>query len=171
LAKALSPDREEGQRDTLTSRRFAGGSLKIVAAKAPRNLRRHTARILLCDEVDAMEVGPEGNPIRLAERRTLTFANRKIVCGSTPIFADTSHVLRAYGESDGRVFECRCPSCGRSPKLCGRISFGPTEIRALRRLNVRIARIGSPSGIRLRWSGPGAGGRNGQTFRAMPDLN
>jgi phage terminase large subunit GpA-like protein len=112
LAKALSPDREEGQRDTLTSRRFAGGSLKIVAAKAPRNLRRHTARILLCDEVDAMEVGPEGNPIRLAERRTLTFANRKIVCGSTPIFADTSHVLRAFGESDGRVFECRCPSCG-----------------------------------------------------------
>jgi phage terminase large subunit GpA-like protein len=40
LKRALSADREEGaDRDTLTSRRFAGGSLKIVAAKAPRNLR------------------------------------------------------------------------------------------------------------------------------------
>jgi len=112
LSRALSPDREEGERDTLTSRRFAGGSLKVVAAKAPRNLRRHTARILIVDEADACEVGAEGNPIKLGERRTLTFANRKIVIGSTPIFEDTSAVLRAYRESDGRVFEVPCPSCG-----------------------------------------------------------
>jgi phage terminase large subunit GpA-like protein len=112
LRRALSPDREEGVRDTLASRRFAGGSLKIVAAKAPRNLRRHTCRILIVDEADAMEVGAEGNPIKLAERRTLTFANRKIVVGSTPIFEDTSHVVRSYRESDGRVFECPCPACG-----------------------------------------------------------
>jgi phage terminase large subunit GpA-like protein len=71
------------QRNTLLSRRFPGGSLKIVAAKAPRNLRRHTVRVLFCDEVDAMEVGAEGSPLRLAERRTLSFANRKIVIGST----------------------------------------------------------------------------------------
>ena len=59
-----------------------------------------------------MEVGPEGNPLKLAERRTLSFGNRKIVIGSTPIFEDTSHVLRAYRESDSRVFEIPCPSCG-----------------------------------------------------------
>jgi len=103
---------EEGERNTLLSRRFPGGSLKIVASKAPRNLRRHTARVLIVDEADAMEVGAEGNPIRLGERRTMTFANRKIIIGSTPIFEDTSHVLRAYGESDRRVFEVPCPSCG-----------------------------------------------------------
>lgn len=113
LRGALADDQEEGERNTLLSRRFlGGGSLKIVAAKAPRNLRRHTARILIVDEADAMEVGVEGNPIRLGERRTLTFANRKIVIGSTPIFSDTSAVLRAYGESDGRVFEVPCPECG-----------------------------------------------------------
>src|SRR5271165_3306598 len=112
LRRALAPDREEGERDTLTSRRFAGGSLKVVAAKAPRNLRRHTARILIVDEADACEVGAEGNPIKLGERRTLTFANRKIVIESTPIFEDTSAVLGAYRESDGRVFEVPCPRCG-----------------------------------------------------------
>lgn len=113
LRGTLAVEESEEDRNTLLSRRFAGGgSLKIVAAKAPRNLRRHTARILLCDEVDAMEVGVEGNPLRLAERRTLTFPNRKIIIGSTPIFVDTSAVLRAYGESDGRVFELPCPECG-----------------------------------------------------------
>ena len=107
LRGALADDVEEGERNTLLSRRFpGGGSLKIVAARAPRNLRRHTARILIVDEADACESGPEGNPIRLAEHRTFTFGNRKIIIGSTPIFTDTSHVLRAYGESDQRVYEC-----------------------------------------------------------------
>ena len=73
LRGSLSADVEEGERNTLLSRRFPGGTLKIVAAKAPRNLRRHTARILIVDEADACEIGAEGNPIRLAERRTLSF--------------------------------------------------------------------------------------------------
>jgi phage terminase large subunit GpA-like protein len=104
-------DDDGTNRDTLLYRRFPGGSLKIVAAKAPRNLRRHNVRILLCDEVDGMENGAEGSPILLAERRTLSFADRKIVVGSTPVFADASHVLRSYGQSDGRIFEVPCPEC------------------------------------------------------------
>jgi phage terminase large subunit GpA-like protein len=112
LRQALSPDREGGERDTLTSRKFVGGSLKIVASKAPRNLRRHAARILIVDEADACEVGAEGDPIRLAEQRTLTYSNRKIIIGSTPIFAETSAVLRSYDVSDRRIFECPCPRCG-----------------------------------------------------------
>lgn len=59
-----------------------------------------------------MEVGAEGDPIKLGENRTMTFANRKIIVGSTPVFADTSHVLRSYGQSDKRVFEVPCPECG-----------------------------------------------------------
>lgn len=75
LSGLLSAD--EGGRNTLLSRRFPGGSLKIVAAKAPRNLRRHNVRVLLIDEADGMEPGPEGNPVVLAERRTMSFANAK----------------------------------------------------------------------------------------------
>ncbi|PZU85022.1 MAG: terminase [Shinella sp.] len=108
----LKGEEESGDRNTLLHRRFPGGSLKVVAAKAPRNLRRHNVRVLLCDEVDGMENGAEGSPILLAERRTLSFADRKIVIGSTPVFADTSHVLRSYGQSDQRIFEVACPECG-----------------------------------------------------------
>ncbi len=112
LKGLLSAEADETGRNTLLSRRFAGGSLKIVAAKSPRNLRRHNVRILLIDEADAMEPGPEGSPVALAERRTLSFGNRKIIMGSTPIFEETSNVLRAYAQSDQRVFEVPCPECG-----------------------------------------------------------
>ena len=99
-------------RNTLLHRLYPGGSLKIVAGKAPRNLRRHTCRVLMIDEADAIEVSAEGDPITLAERRTLSFANRKIIVGGTPLDEGTSHVCRSYGQSDQRVYECPCPECG-----------------------------------------------------------
>ncbi|MGE8103550.1 phage terminase large subunit family protein [Allorhizobium sp. NPDC080224] len=117
IRKLLSGDTKEGDRDTMLSRRFPGGSLKVVAAKSPRNLRRHNVRVLLMDEVDGMPVTVEGNPLLLAEKRTLSFPDRKIVVGSTPTDADTSNVLARYAESDQRIFECPCPHCGSFHEL------------------------------------------------------
>ena len=119
-AGLLSDDSEEAGRNTLMSRRFAGGSLKIVAAKSPRNLRRHNVRILLMDEVDAMLSTSEGSALTLAERRTLSFGNRKIICGSTPTDDLTSNVARLYAQSDQRVFEVPCPSCGALTEILWR---------------------------------------------------
>lgn len=104
--------REKAKNDTITNRRFPGGSFKCVAAASPRNLRRHTARVLLMDEVDAYEPNAEGSAIKLAENRTLSFANRLIVMASTPTTAETSNILKAYAESDQRIFELPCPHCG-----------------------------------------------------------
>lgn len=117
LRGLLSAEADEDGRNTLLSRRFSGGSLKIVAAKSPRNLRRHNVRILLIDEADAMEAGAEGSPITLAERRTLSFANRKIILGSTPTVEATSNVLRSYALSDQRVYEVPCPECGHRHEI------------------------------------------------------
>lgn len=126
LRGLISAEADESGRNTLMSRRFPGGSLKIVAAKAPRNLRRHTARILVIDEVDGMEVTAEGSPPLLAERRTLSFANRKIILGSTPTFVDTSYILRAYANSDRRLFEVPCADCGTFTEiLWGHIEWEP----------------------------------------------
>jgi phage terminase large subunit GpA-like protein len=44
------------RRDTILSRFFSGGSLKIIASKSPRNLRRQTARALIVDKVDAVNI-------------------------------------------------------------------------------------------------------------------
>ena len=112
IAALLAPENDESGRSILTSRRFPGGSLKVVAAKSPRNLRSHNVRILLMDEVDAMEPTAEGSPIDLAIGRTRSFANRKIIIGSTPVNEETSNVLRSYATSDRRIYEVPCPECG-----------------------------------------------------------
>lgn len=112
LAGALAGEQGGENRNTILSRRFPGGSLKVVAAKAPRNLRAHNTRILIIDEADGMEMTKEGSPIRIAEQRTVSFPDRKIVIGSTPIYEETSHVLSAYERSDKRIFEVPCPECG-----------------------------------------------------------
>ena len=115
----LLREKIRGQRgltkDTLLSRYFPGGSLKLVSAATQRALRRHTVRILSMDEFDAFKDGAEGSSIELAERRTMTFPNRKIIQGSTPIDEETSHICRAYEASDQRVFEVPCPECGGLP--------------------------------------------------------
>lgn len=112
LADALSDERDEAGRNTLLSKRFPGGSLKLVAAKSPRNLRRHNARVLIVDEADGMTGTPEGAPLDLAVKRTVSFPDRKIVVGSTPVLEGASPVLDLWGESDQRVFEVPCPECG-----------------------------------------------------------
>lgn len=116
LRGLLDADADESGRSTLLSRRFPGGSLKLVAAKSPRNLRRHNARVLLLDEIDGFEIGNEGDPIKLAEMRTLAFRDRKIIAGSTPVF-DHGPVSRLYAESDQRVFEVPCPDCGEAHEV------------------------------------------------------
>ena len=112
LAGALRGDQLENNRNTMLRRRFPGGSLKVVAAKSPRNLRAHNTRILFIDECDSMANTAEGNPLLLAEKRTLSFPDRKIIIGSTPVDMATSHVVREYAKSDQRVYEVPCPGCG-----------------------------------------------------------
>lgn len=111
LREVMKIGRFDG-RNTLTQRMLlGGGSLKCLAARAPRNLRRHTAKILFCDEVDGMEITSEGDPIKLAEKRTTSFPDRKIVMGSTPTDDGTSIIQKRYDESDQRVFEIPCIHC------------------------------------------------------------
>lgn len=54
--------------------------------------------------------------MKLAEMRTLTFRDRKILAGSTLVF-DYGPISRLYSESDQRIFECLCPSCGEYSEI------------------------------------------------------
>ena len=67
-------------RNTLARKTFkTAATLKILSARAPRRLRRHDFKVLYCDEIDAMEITAEGDPIVIAEKRTFAHADRKIV--------------------------------------------------------------------------------------------
>ena len=121
------PARDERGRSTLLQRFYPGGSVKAISSKAARNLRRHTARCVYADEVDAMEC-IEGDPLKLAERRTLTYRNRKLVAGSSPKVEDTSLICKLYAESDQRIFEVACPQCSHRFELLWRhIEWPPDQ--------------------------------------------
>jgi len=70
----------------------------------PGNLRGITCRVVLLDEVSNVEVGEEGNPIKLAEARTSTFGDDALtVVSSTPL-RPNDLINSAYNLSDKRRF-------------------------------------------------------------------
>jgi phage terminase large subunit GpA-like protein len=99
LRSALTVDQGEENRNTMLSRRFSGGSLKIVASHSPRNLRRHVARVLLIDEADACETSAEGRP-NSRKRRTFCALMPNPTCPSSRLLVPSAAVA---SRSDGRT--------------------------------------------------------------------
>ncbi|WP_244559699.1 MULTISPECIES: phage terminase large subunit family protein [unclassified Azospirillum] len=116
--RIADPKSRDGSNKIL-HKRFAGGHLTIVGANAPSGLASRPIRILLCDEVDRYPVsaGAEGDPVKLARKRTVTFWNRKIVLVSTPTLKGASRIETAFEESDRRRFWVPCPDCGQHQVL------------------------------------------------------
>lgn len=112
LRNALSDDQDEAGRNTILAKRFPNGFLVVIPARSPRSLQMRTAKNVYFDEVDQMEVTDQGDPISLGIMRSQTFAQRKILMGGTPVFEETSRIVRAYNEGDGRIFEVVPPCCG-----------------------------------------------------------
>jgi len=74
----------------------------------------------ITDEIDAYpgDVGGEGDPILLAERRSATFRlRRKIFMVSTPTVKGISRVQREFEKSDQRYFFVPCTKCGHYQHL------------------------------------------------------
>ena len=111
LRGLLSDDADDGGRSTMRNRRFPGGQIRFAAAGSPANLRRITSRIVAIDECDAYEPNVDGDPVELATTRTLTIPDSLVVMGSTPT-TDIGPISVAYAQSDKRVYEVKCTSCG-----------------------------------------------------------
>jgi phage terminase large subunit GpA-like protein len=102
--------------NTLCTKTFPGGFLQISGSNSPNTFRFHTIKILMFDEVDGApeSAGDEGDPVKLAETRTITYEGRgrKIILTSTPTNRGASRIERAYNESDMAQWCLPCPSCG-----------------------------------------------------------
>jgi phage terminase large subunit GpA-like protein len=100
--------------DTLTHKEFPGGILSIAGAHSASGLRRISRKIILLDEVDGYppSAGSEGDPVKLAERRSAAFWDRKIIAGSTPTIAGSSRIESMFEAGDQRRFYVPCPHCG-----------------------------------------------------------
>jgi phage terminase large subunit GpA-like protein len=119
LRDRVKEARAKDSGNTLQSKEFPGGILVITGANSAAGLRSMPVRFLFLDEVDAYDsdVDGEGDPIRLASQRTLTFANRKIFLVSTPTVQGVSRIEREFQQSDQRRYFVPCPCCGHKQWL------------------------------------------------------
>lgn len=113
---------EAGKRNsanTILRKEFAGGQVLLVGADSPRGFRRVSIRVVLFDEVDgyAQGAGDEGDQLRLGERRTEYYWNRKLVYGSTPTLEAISRIKRMFDRGDQRLYFVPCPDCKQPQAL------------------------------------------------------
>lgn len=99
--------------NTVLHKTFPGGHITIVGANSPSSLASRPIRILLADEIDRFpsSAGAEGDPLTLAEKRTTTFWNRKMVYVSTPTIKGVSRIEKAFLGSSQEEWCLPCPTC------------------------------------------------------------
>lgn len=113
----VATSRKDGNRALF--KRFAGGFLKLVGSNSPSNVKSTPAPRVFVEEPDdaAINVGQQGDSIKLLEERTKTYHRRKIVFGGTPSVKGVSTIEDAYNGSDQRKFFVPCHDCGESHVL------------------------------------------------------
>ena len=92
----------------------------MTGANSAVGLRSTPARYIFLDEVDAYPASAdeEGDPVTLAEARSLTFAHRrKVFLVSTPTIRGLSRIEREFEASDQRRYFVPCPHCGQEQWL------------------------------------------------------
>lgn len=114
LSERIAQPRERDSGNTLLTKEFAGGVLMLTGANSAAGLRSMPVRYLALDEVDAYpaDLDDEGDPVKIAEKRTATFSRRKIFITSTPTLKNFSRIEKEFDRSDQRFFYVPCPECG-----------------------------------------------------------
>lgn len=100
--------------NTTLQKSFPGGMLTIVGSNSASALASTPARYVIGDERDrwALSAGTEGDPWKLAEARTTTYYNAKMVDVSTPTDKETSPIAKSYDEGTQEHWCRQCPHCG-----------------------------------------------------------
>ena len=109
-------DKEGSQRLEL---QFDSMYIGLVGANSPSNLSSRPVRYIFFDEIDKFPKwsGEEASPIALAEERTKTFWNKKIVKISTPTLS-TGNIWKAWETADAQYkFFVPCPHCGKFQEM------------------------------------------------------
>lgn len=120
LREKVADARSRDSGNTMLQKDFPGGTLIMTGANSAVGLRSMPARFLFPDEVDSYEAEAEdeGDPIKLAERRTQTFGHRrKIFLVSTPTTKGRSRIESEYLASDQQMYHVPCPHCGEHQVL------------------------------------------------------
>lgn len=108
----ITASRKDGNRALF--KKFPGGFLKLVGSNSTASVKSTPAPIAIVEEPDDanINVGKQGDSIKLLWERTKTFHRRKRIQGGTPSIKGLSAVEDAFKRSDQRKFFVPCHDCG-----------------------------------------------------------
>lgn len=120
--------------NTILHKTFPGGHVTIGGANSASSLASRPIRIVLMDEIDRYpaSAGSEGNPVKLAEKRTTAFWNRKKIKVSTPVNKSTSQIYQEWLSGTMEEWSVKCPCCGKfQPYEWQRIRLSDATMRCM----------------------------------------
>lgn len=126
IAGKVADSKSRSSGNTILLKCYPGGSISISGANSPSSLASDPRRIIWMDEVDRFpeSAGPEGNPVKLAEKRATSYWNKKHIKTSTPTIKGKSRIEDAYNEGSMEEWCVKCPECGEwQPYDFQRVNF------------------------------------------------
>ncbi len=114
IAAKVHPTKSRTGGNTVLAKNFVGGALYMAGSNSGAAFRNISIRYLILDDIDGFEpdIGGEGSPVSLAERRTDTYSSRKkILKISTPTQKGASLIEKEFQKSDQRYYHVPCPFC------------------------------------------------------------
>lgn len=118
LRGKVSEAKSRDSGNTVLMKEFDGGVLLLAGANSATELKSSPIRNLFLDETEEYpaDVDGQGDPEELAEKRTDTFARKKIAKVSTPTIVG-GRIDTAYKASDQRLYLVPCPLCAHEQHL------------------------------------------------------
>ena len=100
--------------NTLVHKRYPGGWFLAGGSNSPANLRGHTAKLCIFEEVDGYpeSSGEEGDVIILTEQRSVTFPDSFSIKSGTPTLKHSSRIEKEMELTDWRKWFVKCAGCG-----------------------------------------------------------
>jgi phage terminase large subunit GpA-like protein len=101
-------------------KKITGGSLSIIGANSPSELRRRRARVVIFEEIDAYKASAggeskgEGDPRKLVEKRQETYWDSVQLAASTCTFEGRSAIAASYADSNMQKYWVPCPHCSET---------------------------------------------------------
>ncbi len=105
--------------NTTFRKEFLGGFLNLLGTNSSVAARSTSAPRLIMDEVDEYEpdVGDQGHPADLIEKRAASFPHYKIYELSTPGIEGESRITKDYAKGSRGHYHVPCPFCGELQHL------------------------------------------------------
>lgn len=164
LRRKVSDVKGRDSSNTTLQKAFPGGMLTLVGSNSPAALASTPVRYILGDERDrwALSAGTEGDPWKLAEARTTTYYNAKLVDVSTCTVKGASPIAEAFDQGTQEHWKHQCPHCGEWHEIeFDSIKFDFETIKAGRKTDYVIGSIS--------WCCPGCGCLSDEdTMRGQP---